>query len=551
MWDAPGIIVIGPDQRVEAVSDAVVELLRIPTLDMVGHAVVDFLTPPDGDPGPDLAATGVVHVETERDAESGFRRIVAGPRAGAFVLCQTTPMRDHFVEAGRVVLLLHGLTSPSGDLEQVERISARDALTGLVGRQAFIDELDRLASHARHVPVRAAVILVNLDSFHAINEQLGHDAADVVLRELASRLRALSLAGDLVARVGGDEFGLIVPTTRPHDPALTDSVHVVLRHPVSVAGWQTHVSASIGQVAIPDDGTSAAELLVNAGLAMRVAKAAGGDRTAIFTAGMNEEAERIAALRLELTTALRSDGFRMWYQPIVDLQTGECVAAEGLIRLRRGADVVAAAEFITVAERFGLLNGLGLAALEIAMVDLQRLAVHVPTWTLPIALNLSPTQLLDESAMLLLAHWEVPGGRARITIEVTESFALLPGGPGIRALKELRGLGYQVVVDDFGAGYSNIALLGAVSPDWIKVDRSLLIAARSGGRGRRIFDATVHLLRTLESGITVEGVETEEDLQICRDTGVDRVQGNLLGPAQPLEALILATHTGSAPEGGI
>lgn len=551
MRDAPGIVVIGPDHRVEAVSDAVIDLLGVPAQAMVGHALADFLAPPDGDPGTRAVVTGDLVVASERDAESGFRRIAAGPRAGAFILCQMTPMRDHFIEQERVVLLLHGLSGPRGEVDRGHQTEVRDRLTGLVGRQTFMDELDRLSGHARHLTVSAAVILVNLDGFHVVNEQFGHDAADAVLRELASRLGALSFAHDLVARLGGDEFGLIVPTSRPRDPALTDPIHAVIRHPVAVAGWQTHLSASIGQVVIPEDGTSAADLLVNAGLAMRVAKSAGGDRTALFTSNMNKEAERIASLRLELTTALRSDGFRLWYQPIVDVRTGACAAAEALIRLQRGAELVAAAEFIPVAERFGLLNPIGMAALHVAMADLQRLAIQVPTWTLPIALNLSPTQLLDEAAMSLLADWHAPGGRARITIEVTESFALVPGGPAIRALEELRTLGYRVAIDDFGSGYSSIALLEVLRPDSIKVDRTLLVAARSGGRGRRVFDATMHLLRTLEAGVTVEGVETEEDLQICRDAGADRVQGYLLGPAQPLESLLLATESDSAPDAGI
>lgn len=519
---------VGPDLVIEAANADLGLLIGVATRELVGMRLAQVLADPDGAESPD---------DTE-SVRSGFRRIVTGRNAGHFLLCIDSVMVDHLEHEGRRILLFRSAVDHAGTEGESAQDSQRDPLTGLLGRGAFLDELGLLLHHAGQAHLSAAVAVVDLDGFSRVNERLGHDVGDEVLRTIARRLVGDPLSGHLIARLGADEFGVLIPTRDPRGPSVSRALHHTVHRPVVAAGHVVHLSASIGQAALPVDGRTADELLVNAGLAMRAAKDAGGDRTTVFNLSMNTEAHRRATLRDELMGASRSGGLHMLYQPIIDVGTGAVAAAEALVRLRRGTELVAAAEWMDVAEGFGLLTMIGLTGIRRVAADLRSAAGVMPDWRVSIGLNLSPAQLSDPETLDALARWEVPGGRSRVFIEVTESVALAPEGPAFEGLVALRALGYQLAVDDFGAGYSSIALLEAIRPDAIKIDRSLVVHARGDDQGRRIFEGTLALLRTLAATVTAEGIETEADMDLCRATGVDFAQGYLLAPPQPLATLL-------------
>jgi len=525
-----GVLLVGPDGRIEAANHDLATLTGIPVEDMVGSHLTDVLAEPDGS----LSAGGL--------PTSGFRRIARGPGVGHFVLCDDSRLIDHVAAEGRVVLLVRGAFREAAPHTRDEGQSVRDRLTGLFTRSAFLEELDHLLRHADHAPLCAAVAVLDIDGFRAVSEQYGHEVGDQVLQAIGRRLGSEALSGHLVARLGADEIAVLIPTAQSRDSNLSDALHAAIRRPIVVADHVLHMSASIGQAAVPGDGATADEILLNAGLAMRAAKDAGGDRSEVFEIAMNVSAARRAALRSELAAALRSNGFEVVYQPIIDVRTGAIVAAEGLVRLRRDGDLITAAEWMGVAEAAGFIPAVGLRALELVIDDLHRASTDTPDWFLPIAVNLSPLQLGDPVTLDALATWEVPGGRGRITLEVTESFALPPSGAAMEGLEALRALGYRIAIDDFGSGFSNVAQLDRISPDGVKVDRSLLTNARAPERGRSIYGAVLGLLHTLGAVITSEGVETEADLDLCRDVGVDLAQGNLVGRSRCFDDLVRDTR---------
>jgi diguanylate cyclase (GGDEF)-like protein/PAS domain S-box-containing protein len=471
-----------------------------------------------------MAAGATVPLEGRVRAEGGQVRELEGIARNL--------LEDENVRA--IVVTMRDTTSRRELEQQLERRAFQDELTGLANRALFADRLDHALNRtARDSDVRIAVLFVDLDDFKAVNDGMGHGAGDEVIRGVAERIRTCVRPGDTVARLGGDEFAVLledIPSTS-HVSSLAQRLLEVLQLPIDVTGVSLAVPASVGVTFATRDST-VESLLRDADIAMYSAKSQGKSRVAMFDATLGDVAVQRLALKVELPEALRSDQFRLVYQPIKDVRSGDLRGFEALIRWhhpQRG--LVSPGEFIPAAEETGMIVDIGRWVLEQACDQAVFWNRRSPD-PLSISVNVSGLQLrqtgfTDELRRIL----ETTGLAASLlTLELTESI-LVEHQRVESILGELRAIGVGIAIDDFGTGYSSLSYLQQFPATSINVDRSFVAALADRGE--------VGLVRSILSigdalGLTTvaEGVETVEQLEALRALGCDRAQGFLLGRPQ-------------------
>lgn len=518
------LVAVDQNRRVARVSDAFVNLVGLTPEQMVGSGLDDLLE----------SETPQYTVRTDWGSVLSRRRLLMGPRSGRAFDVERVEVRDPLPGDLSGLLIIHDTAVPEAIDERSAQGRQWDAATGLMTRRYFTRSLTNfLKSPAAEEG--AALCWINIDGLREINTSLGGDTGDRVISEVARRIHISASGQDLVGRMGVDEYAWLMDRADP-----TSLFHKVeqqflsaIRQPFYADGRELHLSVSVGVVLVPEDGTDAVTALSNAERAMKVAKNGGGDRATYFEPKMNGESKRRAIMRQELLAALRSNSFTVLYQPIVDVRSGTIDSVEALVRMRRGRDLVSAAEFIDVAEEFGLVRAIGQRVIEVCRSDAHS-ALPAGGRPVPMQINLSASQLLNESTVAQLLDW--PRGEQKITLEITESMALysLPTrGPLLR----LREAGFTVAIDDFGVGYSNLVRLEEIRPQAIKIDRSLLVRARESYRAGELLRLAVDLARALGATSVLEGVETESDMALCRELGVDKAQGYLFGGPTTLGAV--------------
>ena len=422
---------------------------------------------------------------------------------------------------------------------ELERLALYDPLTGLPNRALFGDRL-------RHVLARrdrdsaTAVYFLDLDRFKRINDSLGHGAGDEVLREVAERLAAVVRPEDTVARFGGDEFTVLCESVGGVLEAVTiaDRLQRPLRQPLRAGGAELRLSASIGVALVEaDDNGDGQHLIEDADAAMYRAKERGGARTELFDSAMRDNAVSAMRIEQELQRALEQGELRVYYQPGVDLATGQVVGAEALVRWEhpeRG--LIAPDRFLGVAEETGLIVPLGMWVLGETCRHLAEWQSRPETAHLHLSVNLSARELThpDLVSSVLGCVRESGVDPHSLTIEVTESTAMVDGDSGFRALRDLSSEGIRVAIDDFGTGYSSLEQLRRMPVDIVKVDRSFVSGMAADSTDREIVAAVVGMGRALKLCVVAEGVETPEQAELLRELGCDIGQGYLY--AKPLPA---------------
>lgn len=423
---------------------------------------------------------------------------------------------------------------------RAEFLATRDPLTGLATRAAALDRLRQAIGRAQADGHRLALLRVGIDRLKGINESLGHEAGDAVVREAAHRLEALQRPGHALARMGGDEFLMLLDPLLDSAEAIT-SAHRVLESfipPFVVGDRELRVSCSVGLCAYPDDGNDAGTLLSYADTALRAAKEAGRDRICAFDPSMTERAMRRMLLENDLRDALRRGELRLEYQPKVRLGDGTIAGLEALARWRHGErGFIAPAQFIAIAEESDLILELGEWAVDEACAQLARWKAegHRPV---PVAVNLSAVQLdasfpaFVEDA--LRRHGVAP---ALLEFEVTESMLIAHPESTRRVLQRLVARGSGVVLDDFGVGYSSLNYVKHLPLTGIKVDRSFVSAIESDARDAAIVKAIVGLAHGLDFRVIAEGIESEAQSAALRAIGCDEGQGYHYSKPLPPEEL--------------
>ena len=426
---------------------------------------------------------------------------------------------------------------------ELERLALYDSLTGLPNRALFTDRLTH-AIDRRGRNHATAVYFLDVDRFKRINDSLGHGAGDDVLREVAARIQRTIRPEDTVARFGGDEFTVLCESVGGVLEAVgvADRLQRELAEPVYAGGAELRLSASIGiAIAEPGDEMNGSRLVEDADAAMYRAKERGGARTELFDMAMRERAVEELSIEQELQRGLERGELRLFYQPIVNLENGEMVGAEALIRWEhpeRG--LLTPDKFLPVAEESGLIVQVGSWAVGEAcrrLRDWDRLNGHGSPFGL--AVNLSARELThpDVVTTVLNAVRRSALDPHRLTIEVTESTAMADRETGFRALRELSAAGVRIAIDDFGTGYSSLDHLREMPADILKIDRSFVAGMAANSPDSALVAAAIAMGRALDMQVVAEGIETTDQVADLRELACPLGQGYLFARPLPPEEL--------------
>jgi len=412
-----------------------------------------------------------------------------------------------------------------------------DHLTGLGNRQALEEALDEAVDRADpYGQERIAVLMLDLDGFKQVNDSLGHDRGDEVLKEIARRLHANVFEYDTAARVGGDEFAIVLRRLKAADDVavVAHRLREALVRPIEIDGVPRYIGASIGAALYPDHGRCGLDLLRGADAAMYLAKR-GREGVRVYDSGTTAGARNLDEAA-RLLRAVEQEQITLVFQAQHSTATGAVVAYEALARWQpEDGPCVPPDEFVLLAEQTGLIRALTLLTFRRALT--QAAAWWAAGQRLPVGVNLSGQVLCDrtlaEEILALLTAHDLPG-RA-LVVEVTETAVISDRSAAVRFLDTLRSAGVGVELDDFGTGYASLAALRSLPLDGIKIDRSIISTCTAGTA--KLLTATVELAHELGLYVVAEGVETGEVLQASRDAGCDRSQGYHLGRPVPADLL--------------
>lgn len=447
--------------------------------------------------------------------------------------------------------LEHVIATRTENLEtanrQLRHLATHDALTGLPNRVLLDDRLAQASAHAAQDRQMFAVIMVDLDRFKVINDSLGHRAGDTVLHEVARRLEHLVSSTDTVARVGGDEFVLVVgpAATRDDAESVARRAKELLGAPIKLSGVILHVSASIGIACYPADGASAEVLLAHADAAMYYAKQRGRNNYLCFDSAMDATTVEHVTLESELHEAVKLGQLELYYQPKVDTTTGDVRSAEALVRWNHPSrGMILPAVFIPLAEKCGLIHEIGAWVLcEACRQCAEWRRAGMPS--LRIAVNVAASQfrrgdLLDEVRHALEQAQLDP---KFLEIELTESVVMTDPEESAAILEQLSRMGVLVSVDDFGTGYSSMSYLQRFPIDKLKIDQGFIKELMTRPDDAAIVKAIISLAHGLRLKVVAEGVETGEQLSLLQSLGCDQYQGFLFSPPLPASDFVELVRT--------
>ena len=474
-----------------------------------------------------------------------------------WMLVRGAAVRDAAGKAYRLAGSQTDITERKRAEEKLLHDALHDGLTGLPNRSLFMDRLGQaLAFQQRRSDYRFAVLFLDVDRFKTVNESLGHTQGDVLLVQIARRLREMTHPGDTVARLGGDEFALLLGDfADPEEPVRTaERMQEALSTPYDLDGTEVFTTASIGVAVGSRAYSRPEELLRDADTAMYRAKDLGRARHAVFHPAMHAHAQAQLRLDTDLRRAIEREELRLRYQPVVSLRSGQITGCEALIvweHPTRGA--IPPGDFIPTAEETGLIVPIGRWALEQACADAKAWNDVLPRGPgVSVSVNLSGKQLVrpelleDVRAALRQSGLEA----RRLRLEVTESVIMENAGSAALLLNQLKALSVGLLLDDFGTGYSSLSYLHNFRFDTLKVDRSFVARLEQSGKEAEILRTIVGLARALQMEVVAEGVENAGQAQQLQALGVDSAQGYWFSralDARAFQDLVSARKTFALP----
>ncbi|MCC8936956.1 EAL domain-containing protein [Bradyrhizobium sp. Arg68] len=450
----------------------------------------------------------------------GTRQLTEAP-GGRAIEIVNKPLAE-----GGWVATIEDITERTRADEKIAHMAHYDALTDLPNRVLFRERLEQ-ALRALRSDEQLAVMYIDIDEFKSVNDALGHQIGDELLKAIADRLRLCVGQTGVAARLGGDEFAVIQTAIRSHTETmqLLAAIYQAIREPIDCCGHLITTDASIGIALAPGDGLDLDQLLRNADLALYGAKSDGRRTYRFFEAGMDARAKARRGLELELRQAIADGGFELHYQPLLHLEGGTVSCCEALLRWRhpeRG--MISPADFIPIAEDTGLINDLGHWVLNTACREAVNWPDHVH-----VAVNVSPIQFKSQTLALNVAAALAASGlaAARLELEITEAVLIRDDEAALDILHQLRELGVRIALDDFGTGYSSLSYLQRFPFDKIKIDRAFIKDLGATGASSTIVQAVVNIAAASDMTTTAEGVETEQQRTMLRLLGCTEMQGYL------------------------
>lgn len=535
-----GLCMFGADGRLAVINSRFSDMMSLRPEDAVlGVSIRELLASAVAAGAISSVSAGQIADQLEQAQEKEMITSDAGIAADRALEWTFQPM-----DGGGVVMLVEDVTERRNAQAKISRMARFDDLTGLPNRQSFRDEIVSYLD-AEHPGEVSALLFIDLDQFKQVNDTLGHPSGDRLLCAVADRLRGLLGENDYVARFGGDEFVVFQRAIGSHDDPAELARRIVdrLSERYEIEHHLIEIGASIG-IALTSAGVTADTMLKNADLALYRAKADGRGTFCFFREEMAEIVEKRRTLEIDLRQALVNDEFELHFQPLVNLKSGRISTCEALLRWRHPTrGLVSPADIIPVAEEMGLIVDLGRWTLRKACMECMKWPEQVR-----VAVNLSPLQFHQRNVLDDIRYaLQVSGLPAhRLEIEITES-SLMRNTQWTRdALGELKKEGVTISLDDFGTGYSSLSYLHSFPLNKVKIDRSFLEGIREHDKPLTLLRGVARLSTDLGMQVVVEGIETNEQLEIVGADGtVTEVQGYLFGrpvPATQIRQLLIASH---------
>jgi len=447
------------------------------------------------------------------------------------------PVRDADGTITHFLSIEEDITETHAAAQRVWRQANYDELTALPNRNLFMDRLGQALANAARGSRMVGLMYLDLDHFKTVNDTLGHEAGDELLRQAARRLAYCVRESDTVSRLGGDEFTVVLPDLGNERAVVIVATKILeaISQPFVVAGREAYVSASIGITLYPTDGADPQGLLRNADSAMYRAKEAGRNAYRFFTQEMNVQALERAGIEKDLRLAIEDQRLSLAYQPIIHLNTRTIVCAEALLRWDRPDEgEIPAERFMSVAEETGLIQPIGEWALHTACAQMASW-IHPRLQALRLSVNLSAVQCQSPTCTDVVRRALAESGLSgeRLALEIKEGLFIGEGGGRADALQGLQDLGVRLSVDNFGTGYASLSYLKRFPVDTLKIDGSFVRRITRDPEDQALCKAIIALAHTLRLNVVAEGVETTEQLNLLRAWECDLVQGRLLSPPLP------------------
>jgi diguanylate cyclase (GGDEF)-like protein/PAS domain S-box-containing protein len=525
-----GVIVLDAYQRIVDLNPAAQRILGSSPARAVGRSLQEL--------GPEFAGL----LDRSRASAAGEReiRMHVGSAVRSYEITLSSIPDDRGRESGKL-MVLRDISERKATEERLEMMAHYDSLTGLPNRKLFIDRLAQAVIHARRHHHLVGLLFLDVDSFKDVNDTLGHDVGDILLQQLAIRLQACVRAEDTVARLSGDEFTVIIPEMDAPTAAVTAATRILeaLERPLAPAGHELYVSMSIGICVWPTDGGDPGTLLRNADIAMYRAKALGRNRFEFYARELATHAARRLELEQDLRRAVDRREMRLYYQPIVSLPLGEVSSLEALIRWQHPKQgLLSPAQFMWCAEETGLIEPIGQWVLEESSREAStwgRSRLDPPSVSVNVAARqLRRSGFARDVADALDRTGLEPG---RLVLEISESTVMDDTLSAAGILRDLKGLGVGLSLDDFGTGSTSLSQLGRFPLDVLKIDRLFVHGLGRDPHDAIVVQAMVSLAHALGLSVVAEGVETEEQLKILEDMECDLVQGFLISRPLPSSSM--------------
>ncbi|AMP10994.1 diguanylate cyclase domain protein [Collimonas arenae] len=439
------------------------------------------------------------------------------------------PVKDSSGRVSHFVTALYDITEMKSYEAELEHQARHDTLTGLANRNVLSDRLSQAIVYGELYGHRVWVVFVDLDRFKFVNDTLGHNAGDQLLKEVALRLKAFTREADTIARLGSDEFVLILPERLDEELSvgLIQGMMDSIARPLQIEGYDFFLSCSIGVAVYPNDGADPESLLKHADIAMYRAKEMGNNNYQFYTAAMNERALERLRIEGDLRNALERKELLLYYQPQVDLRTGRVVGMEALIRWKHPQlGMISPTRFINLAEETGLIVQIGAWVMHTAC-EQNKAWQRMGLGYLRMSVNLSTRQFFQQNLVQSVAQVLEETGLAPhyLEIELTESLVMTDVELAVGILNDLKSIGVQLSIDDFGTGYSSLAYLKSFPIDALKIDQSFVRDITVDQDDAAIVASIISLAHNLRLQVIAEGVETQEQLSYLQRHRCDEMQG--------------------------